>query len=548
VKFPERFPIVLALAGLTLAGFFFFPGHTWLQSDTQIYVPILEHLEDAHLLAKDPVALRPHVTWTIYDEVARWTRQATGLEFKSILQLEQILFRFVGLLGVFLLGRAAGLSRAGGLFVAAAFGLGAVVNGPAVLTFEYEPVPRGFAVLLLFGAMGLAASGRIGWAAAAAALAALYHPPTTAPFWAVAAAWLVSRQIRDKAWKLLAGAAVAAVLLSVFARFQQGETEAQSLFGRIDDSLAALQRMRGAYNWIELWPKPWLWQYPLLALVTAGAWLRLRKAMNATLRWFSAGMALFGLAMIPATWLLLDVARWILMPQFQPARAVLFVTAFAVILSAAAGWVAAGERRWPEALAWLLVVFAVPLNGLVLPLFSTGLATPLGRRRLLAALALAAIAAGAAWLAERRWAAVAVVALFLPLWAVPRWGDVHNYPDLHQPELKDLIGWSRGNTAPPDVFLFADGGHSLDAGIFRAEARRNLYVDWKSGGQVNILKEFAHQWWRRWSAVNEARLPLLPLDEYRRLGIDYLVLAPAHAPPDAKVVYRNAAYAVVPLR
>ena len=35
--------VCVALALLT---FFQFPGHTWLQQDSQIYVPILEHLRD----------------------------------------------------------------------------------------------------------------------------------------------------------------------------------------------------------------------------------------------------------------------------------------------------------------------------------------------------------------------------------------------------------------------------------------------------------------------------------------------------------------------
>ena len=42
----------LGLLALTLVNFFYYPGHTILQSDTQIYIPILQHLEDPSLLAK----------------------------------------------------------------------------------------------------------------------------------------------------------------------------------------------------------------------------------------------------------------------------------------------------------------------------------------------------------------------------------------------------------------------------------------------------------------------------------------------------------------
>ena len=48
-----------SLLVFTLLGFFLFPGHTYLQSDTQIYIPMLEHLRDPGVLARDPIATRP---------------------------------------------------------------------------------------------------------------------------------------------------------------------------------------------------------------------------------------------------------------------------------------------------------------------------------------------------------------------------------------------------------------------------------------------------------------------------------------------------------
>ena len=35
--------VAASIAVLTLLSFFRFPGHTWLEQDTQIYAPILEH-------------------------------------------------------------------------------------------------------------------------------------------------------------------------------------------------------------------------------------------------------------------------------------------------------------------------------------------------------------------------------------------------------------------------------------------------------------------------------------------------------------------------
>ena len=57
--------VCVALALLT---FFQFPGHTWLQQDSQIYVPILEHLRDPAVLRNDILVQHPHVAFTLYDE------------------------------------------------------------------------------------------------------------------------------------------------------------------------------------------------------------------------------------------------------------------------------------------------------------------------------------------------------------------------------------------------------------------------------------------------------------------------------------------------
>ena len=75
---------------LTLIGFFFYPGHTILQSDTQIYIPILEHIEDPSLLRNDIMAVRPHVSFTLYDESALLLRRLTGLSFEQVLRVSSL--------------------------------------------------------------------------------------------------------------------------------------------------------------------------------------------------------------------------------------------------------------------------------------------------------------------------------------------------------------------------------------------------------------------------------------------------------------------------
>src|SRR5215208_205670 len=142
----QRALVPAAAAVLALVTFFWFPGHTWLHQDTQIYVPILEHQRDPSVLRNDLVAQHPHDAFTLYDEVAIGLRRVTGLGFKEVLQAQQIATRALGIWGLVLLAEAFGLSVFQALGVAAICSLGVVIAGPTVLTVEYEPTPRAFAV------------------------------------------------------------------------------------------------------------------------------------------------------------------------------------------------------------------------------------------------------------------------------------------------------------------------------------------------------------------------------------------------------------------
>ena len=73
---------------------------------------------------------------------------------------QQIVTRALGIWGLLLMGEALSLAFAPALLVAAICSLGALIPGPAVLTFEYEPTPRAFAVPLLVCAIGLSAHRR----------------------------------------------------------------------------------------------------------------------------------------------------------------------------------------------------------------------------------------------------------------------------------------------------------------------------------------------------------------------------------------------------
>jgi len=521
-----KLAVALTIAAFTLTGFLVFPGHTWLGSDTQIYIPLLERLRDPSLFSRELIALHPHLSWTIYDEVALALRRLTSLTLQQVLTAEQLAFRALALWGVYLIAASLGLSRRFALMVSGLYGLGATVPGPALLTIEYEPVPRGFALALILLAIGLTLRGRRRSAAVAGSLAILFQAPVTVPFWLVYT-WLAWRK---RQWRLLIAPAVAAALLVLLWRLQSGGPQSQPVFGRIGAAWEEVLRFRASYVWVSDWPRRLLWQYGLLWLVSLGAVKRLWERLDENQRAFWLGIPLTGLMSLPISYLLLDRARWSLIPQFQPARYVLFVTVCAVLLSAIAGIRAAQGRNRMEAFGWMLVVFAVPVHG--------DLLTPFAWKEvlLIALLAAAAVAAVRAEESQRWVAAVPCLAVvLLAVVAIPNLGGAPNYPDLDSPALDELSAW--GATTPQDaLFHFPDAGHGLYPGIFRARARRAVYVDWKGGGQANFFEDLALEWRERWrSAMTTRPNPA----RFRALGIDYLVVSPRHRLPKLSPVFEN---------
>ncbi len=528
-----------AIVLLALVTFFVFPGHTWLQSDMQIYSPILEHMKDPSILGQDILAQRPHVAYTLYDETAVFWARLTGWSFERVLTVEQIVTRALGIWGVYLLAGALGLLPGPSLIVAAAFSLGATIMGPAVLTLEYEPVPRGFAIGFLMLAIGLVCQSRPLAAGTAAAAALLMHVPTSAPFCVVALCWLAwPGQDRSRRLRLFIPMVAAAILLFIVSRYQAGMSEPQQFFSRLDPWLEALQRRRGSYNWISLWWDKWLLHYVLLWVVTVVACWRLRAVMTRDQRIFLGGIPLLAILTVPASYVLLEGLKWSLMPQVQPMRSLLFVTAFAGILAAVAGCHAVRECRVVEALLWFVVVYLVPANRVVA--FPT-----LSRVALIALLAACTVAA--LWMFESRrtgWQVAMAAAACLPFILIPTWGRISNYPGFEHPALTEVARWAGTSTPKTAVFLFPDSGEDLRAGVFRTEALRAVYVDWKGGGQVNFLKQFAAEWWGRWQKTMDGGFDPARSDRYRGLGIDYLVLARPKRLAAPAPVFENDGYVV----
>jgi hypothetical protein len=531
--------ISAAIVLLTLLTFFQFPGHTWLQSDTQIYAPILEHMRDPSVLGKDILVARPHVAFTLYDETAVDWARLTGLGFERILAGEQIVLRGLGTWGVYLLAAALGLAPAPALLVTMAFSLGATIMGPAVLSIEYEPVPRGFAVPLLMLAVGLMAQGRRVAAGIAGAGAFLFHAPTCLPFWAVCFVWVLwPGEDRVQRARVFVPLVIAAILLWIFSRSQTASSEPQEFFARVEPWLEALQRVRGSYNWISVWWRQWLLHYVLLWIATVVACWRLRAGMTRDQRFFLAGIPLYGILSVPASYLFLEQLKWSLMPQVQPMRALLFVAAFAVILGAVAGCHAARNGRWLEALLWFLLVYLVPANRVV--------TFPSASRTALIA-CLAGCSIGALWLHERRgvgWQAAMAAAALLPFFLIPTWGSVRNYPTFEHPALAEVAQWARAATQKDDVFLFPDSAEDLRPGVFREEALRAVYVDWKGGGQINFLKQLGAEWWSRWQRVMAGGFDPQHLERYRGPGIDYLVIQRKNRLASPPPAFENTAFSV----
>ncbi|MGB7761702.1 MAG: hypothetical protein WBL61_17855 [Bryobacteraceae bacterium] len=519
-----RLKMAGAALALALGTFFLFPGHTWLQQDSQIWTAMLEHLRDPAVLRNDILVQQPHVGYTLYDEVALALRSLTGLGFREVLALQQIAFRAVGIWGLMLMATAAGLELGPAVLVAALCSLGAAIAGPAVFTVEYEPTPRAFALPLVICAIGLTAHRRYRAAGIAAACAFLYHAPTTFGFLAIFAVLTLCR----RQWRAWIPLALAGALLAFAAAHQDGAAQ-QPFWGRIGAPQEHLQRLRASYVWLSAWPLRSIVHHLLLAAALAAAWFRIRRRVPAELRVFVLGLPLLGLASMPLSWLLLERAKWVPIPQLQPMRLLLFLALMMQFLAAVAGAHAALARRWLESGTWFAVACWLALQPVV--------TEPYHWRRVAVLLLVAAIAAAATRFRVAPLAGAATLVL------IPFAGGVVNYPQLETPELRQLSDWAAHSTTRDAVFLFPDAGRSLAPGVFRSEALRAVYVDWKGGGQVNYLRQFGEQWWLRWSATMAPGFHPADMPNYGAAGIDYIVLQPQHRQPDPPI-FANPRYLV----
>jgi hypothetical protein len=341
--------VAAAVVAITAFSLGVYPGRSYLRSDTQIYIPVMQWLDDRQLYSHDLIPTGAHVSLTVYDEAARAGRVLTG-GYESSLRLQQAVYRACGVLGAFLIATSAGLSAPPAIAVAFLTSLGATIAGPAVLTVEYEPVPRGFAIGLITLAIGFVAHQRYWMAGGAAALALLYHAPAVWPFWL-----LVPFLPRRK--ELLLSLAAAAAILVPLAVPQTGLAEPQRLFAVLTPEHAELQRLRASYNWISIWFDRYAWFYFTAWAVSLIAFWRVRDSVPRSLKVFSLGLPAIGILTMPVSYLLLEKVGWALLPQLQPMRALLFTVLIALVLASIAAF---RTRSWPERILWLAIVAYTP--------------------------------------------------------------------------------------------------------------------------------------------------------------------------------------------
>lgn len=519
-------------AVLAALGLYSFPGHSFLLSDTQIYIPLFEHLRNPNLYPNELILSGAHLSYTIYDEVTLTLSSLLNQDFETALLSQQFVFRWIGYWGAFWLARAVGLSLGASVLTSVLLWLGAFVYGPAVITTEFEPVPRGFAVPLIVASLGALARGHNNTSAACLALAFLYHAPAVWPILAIA--------LLSKHWRLLAFTATAALLLALLADRQQGLVEAQPFFSLITAKHRAIQQTRAPYNWISLWPTRYWLQFFLTGSLAIAAFLRIRTLLPTTVQPYFRFIPFIGLATMPLSWLLLEQLGWALFPQIQPMRALLYCHLFCQWLGTLAAAQELKEGKWLRAIAWMIVPLSLSLRGDILDLP----ATAIPNQAILLVLITAAIFIAYKWpRREYTWAASLSLALLF--------GEALNaraFKPVGSTSLDDLASWARQKTPNEANFFFPDLGRRIEPGIFRAKATRSVYVCWKQGGQVNYFPKYAEIWWERWSQLLAPGHPTLDYNNLRQRGITHLVFTKDVPVEDLPAVYASPSFRVYQLK
>ena len=529
---------LIGIAFFTWLEFAFFPGHTYLQGDTQLTVPMLERLKDPGFLSRDIVATHPRFEYTIYDEATLFLNEAAGLSVEKALLYQQVACRAAGLLGILLLALSAGLSESLALLVAASISLGGTLTGPKLMLVELEAIPRALAWGFILLAIGLVAREKPLLAGLAGGLALVYEPAIAAPFWVLLILMMLfNRRLRRMLRPTITILGIFVLLLANLAQLQPGIPEQQSLLSRISDAYAALQQYRTPYEWVSLWTGGQILSY--LAIWICGIWAtaRIWPSFNRQSRWMLVALPACGVLSLPLSYFLLDRLRWSFIAQLQPTRWLLFTVCLTSVVCGMAGVRAARSKRIGESALWFFIVFALPLHAELLELLRVTRLADLEQLIVAVALggALAFILVRTIHSISRVLAltvpALLVLLLRLPAFGMPRATE--------NATVNELAVWVKRNTWGSSMFLFPDIGRSLIPGIFRARSERPVWVDWESGALVPYFQSFAGTWWDRWQQTMQPGYSQQHLHADLALPIDYYVLTRPHSLAWVHPVFAN---------
>jgi hypothetical protein len=311
--------------------------------------------------------------------------------------------------------------------------------------------------------------------------------------------------------------------------------------------MSNILRYRASNGWVSLWAQREIWQYLVIWVCGVWATARIWPTLNRQLRWFFVALPFLGIVSVPISYLLLEQLRWSLILQVRPAGELLFTVATASLACSIAGIRAALKRKGWEASLWFLLVFVLPVNARVLDLLRVS--------NLRNAIQLAFCVAAAGLLAllltqfgstkmRRLVLLIPVLAIFAP----PSIGRVENDSKIDRKPIAEVAEWAENNTWGSSVFLFPDAGRDLYPGIFRAESRRAVWVDWNSGSLSDYFESFANEWWERWQQTMEGSFSAARLQGMLSLPVDYYVLKRANHLADVRPVFRNREFVVYDAR
>lgn len=524
----------VSVAALTALGYFVFPGHTYLQTDTQIYVPMMERIYNPVLFTEDPMISRPHLALTAYDEIAIGLRNYAGLDFEHGLKLQHFLFRGCAVTGLLLITLRLGLGMPGAFLAVALVILNS--GGLGMPITDLDPVARSFAFGLFLLCIGLSVEGYFVAAGIASAVGFLIHPTTMAPFFGAIPFVLMRRAARPI---LLAPMLVAAMIMALLMHFQTGGTEPIEFFRRLDPFQEDLQRRLMSMNFVSEWDVKLIVDCMLESLAAAAAFWRIRDRLKSPLREWLWALAGVGILSIPFSWIVTDHIHWVMAGPWGPTRALVFVVLPATLLSAACGIFAAQRRAWWEAVLWLGVAVALPVKDLLATWFVNAWLVVL-------VLMLVGFSIAGIWLADRTRSATLIAAGVLPFVAFGVSGLVPPPNPVDSPELRELAAWAKEHTPETSVFLFADEGAYGGSGPFRARALRSVYVDYEGRALVNYFPRFSTEWAQRWRDVHMGRWLVKPEDfpELAERHIDFVVLKKDHAIAMRPAEFSNSNYVV----